>query len=167
MPKQRYKNFFIACAIMFTLDAACASTGAAWLLQLPSGWLTALFLGAGARVESGVIMIAVYPPLSVSAACSGCGFFAFLCGMGGAFFCGRNWLRWLALFPLSYLIALLANTARIVMAWHFHRLCAGHLPGWLREYCHMGIGLACFLSITALLLWWMVIKNAPRKEETV
>lgn len=166
MPAQRYKIFIIACAIMFAIDTACALTGARYLLQIPSGWLTAIFLGAGARVESGVVMIQVYPPLSVSAACSGCGFFAFLCGMGGTFFCGRNTLRWLTLLPLSYLIALFANTARIIMAWQFHRLYASHLPGWLQEYCHMGLGLACFLSITAVLLWWMVVKNAPQKEGT-
>jgi len=140
---------------MFAIDSACSLTGAGRFLQLPSGWLSALFLGAASRVDHDVVMILVNPPLTVSSACSGAGFFAFLCGMGGAFFCGWRPLRWLALLPLSYLIALLANTARIVMAWQFHRFSAGHLPGWLQEYSHMGIGMACFLSITAVLLWFL------------
>lgn len=167
MPTQRYKILILACAIMFAVNTLCVLTGAGRLLQIPSGGLAAFFLGAGAQLESGVVKILVNPPLTVSAACSGRGFFAFLCGLGGAFYCGKNQMRWLLLLPLCYLIALFANFARIIMAWHFHRLYAGRLPGWLQEYCHMGLGLACFLSITALLLWWIVVKNAPQKDVAI
>ncbi len=140
---------------MLAVDAVCSLSGAGRWLQMPSGWLAALFLGAGSRVDQDVLRILVNPPLTVSPVCSGSGFFAFLCGMGGAFYGGRSLRRWLVLLPLSYLIALLANSARIVTAWHFHRLSGTRLPEWLQEYCHMGIGLLCFLSVTAVLLWWL------------
>ena len=153
MSLKKHKTFIIACVVMFVIDFVCSLSGAGCLLQIPSGWLAALFLGAPCCVDQDIVRIMVSPLLTVSEKCSGSGFFAFICGMGGAFFCGSKPLRWLVLLPLCYLIALIGNVARIVMAWHFQRLSEGRIPEWLQEYSHMGIGMACFLSITAVLLW--------------
>jgi hypothetical protein len=75
-------------------------------------------------------------------------------------------VRWLALLPLSYLIALFGNAARISMAWQFRRFSGGRIPEWLHEYVHMGIGIVCFLTIVAVLLYWILPQPRQEKETT-
>ena len=159
----KYRSIIISGGLMFLLASICSPAAIARLLQIPSGVLASYFLGAPAVVGDNVVRILTNPLLTVGAECSGIRFFAFLAGLGGGYWCGKRLLRWLALLPLCYLIALLGNAARISMAWQFRRFTGGRIPEWLQEYIHMGIGMACFLTIVAVLLHW--INHQPRNTK--
>lgn len=152
----------VAGAVMLLVSRIGSLESIVHALQIPSGLLASVFLGAPAVVEDQVVRIFTQPLLTVNAACSGIRFFAFIAGLGGGYWCGKRVGRWLALLPLCYLIALLGNAARIAMAWQFRRFTDGRIPEWLQEYVHMAIGMVCFLSLVAALLYW--INRQPLKE---
>jgi len=156
----KYRPIIISGGLMFLLAAICSIDAVARLLQIPSGVLASYFLGAPAVVEDHMVRIFTNPLLTVNPACSGVRFFAFIAGLGGGYWCGKHLLRWIALLPLCYLIALFGNSARISMAWQFRRFAGGRIPEWVQEYIHMGIGMVCFLTIVAALLHW--INHQPR-----
>ena len=154
----------IAGAVMLLVARMGSFESILLALQIPSGLLASIFLGAPAVVEDQVVRIFTQPLLTVNAACSGVRFFAFIAGLGGGYWCGKRVGRWLVLLPLCYLITLLGNAARISMAWQFRRFTDGRIPEWLQEYTHMGIGIVCFLSLSAALLYWT--HRQTRKEIT-
>ena len=154
----------LAGGLMLLIASICSRESMAYGLQVPSGFIAAFFLGAPALVDDHVVRIFTQPLLTVNSACSGIRFFAFIAGLGGGYWCGKRFWRWIALLPLCYLIALSGNVARIVMAWQFRRLTEGRIPDWLQEYMHMGIGMACFLSLVAALLYW-INRQPPTVKE--
>jgi exosortase/archaeosortase family protein len=154
----------IAGLLMLLFSSLCSREPIAYGLQIPSGLLASIFLGAPAGIEDHVVRIFTDPLLTVNAACSGIRFFAFIAGLGGGYWCGKRLWRWMALLPLCYLIALLGNAARIAMAWQFRRFTEGRIPEWLQEYVHMGIGMVCFLTLVAALLYWINRQPSTVKE---
>lgn len=160
----KYRTAIIAGGVMLILSALGDITAVARCFQLPSGWLASFFLGAPTVVDGDNMRILTAPLVIVSEACSGIHFFAFIAGLGSGYWCGVNIRRWMLLLPASYLITLFANAARIAMAWQFRRFSNGHLTEWLQIYIHIGIGIVCFLSITAILLYFIKQQPLQRKE---
>lgn len=134
------------------------------LLQIPSGYLAAFFLGAPASFDGEVVLITTHPLLTVSPACSGVRLFAILVGLGGGYWCARRIFRWLALLPACYLITLFSNSARITAAWHFRHVSKHLIPDWLQEFAHMGIGAVWSLTIISLLIFWITRPSQPVEE---
>lgn len=135
-------------------------------LQLPSGWLAAFFLGAPSCVDGDLVRIFTTPQVTISQACSGVRFFILITALGGGYWCGTKIRRWLLLFPVTYLIAVHVNAARISMIWQFRRFSAGLIPEWLQQHGHMGIGIVCFLSVITVLFYWCN-RNLSYEKETL
>lgn len=151
MNKQR--PLIIAGCVIILLSMVGGLDSAIRWLQIPSGWLASFLLGAPSAIEDNAVRIFTHPQIVVGTACSGTRFFAFVAGLGAGYWCGQSFWRWLALLPISYVVTVFANAARIAMAWQFRRFSVGRIPEWLQEYVHMGIGVVCFLTITAVLLY--------------
>jgi len=134
------------------------------LLQIPSGYIAAFFLGAPAAFNGEVIEVGIKPLLTVSIPCSGVKLFSILIGLGGGYWCGCKPLRWLVLLPVCYLITLFSNSARIVAAYHFRTITDGLLPDWLQEFAHMGIGGVWSLTVIAVLVYWITRSSQPLEE---
>lgn len=160
---KKHLPFLLAAGLMLLTYELASLRQLERLLQLPSGHLAAFFLGAPASYDGELVHISVEPLLTVSRSCSGARLFAILTGLLGGYWCGRRLLRWLALLPLCYGLALLSNSARIAAGWHVHTISNHLIPEWLQEFAHMGIGIVWSLTIVALLVYF--ITRSPKLLE--
>ena len=119
----------------------------------PAGWIASLFLGVSSgRGESGFLLAHPGIEIHVVEACSGFDFFSMVFAVlaGMAFARARRPLLSTILFlPLSFGIALAANSARIVCAVQA-RLHADLLPtGISFEAVHLAVGVCVFVTALA------------------
>ena len=161
---KRYTPIIIAGSLMFFIYSILSLASTASLLQIPSGYIASFFLGAPISFSNSIIQIQTIPPLTVSIACSGIRLFSIIAGLGGGYWCRHNVWRWLILLPLSYIITLFSNAARIVVIWQFRRFSNGYLPDWVQEFCHMGIGIVCSLTIILAIFHFITNKSIKNKE---
>jgi exosortase/archaeosortase family protein len=155
---------FIAASLMLLIHALFSIGPLTQWLQLPSGFIASLFIGAPIEFSADMVHIQAQPELTVSNACSGVRLFAILVGLGGGYWCGRHPRRWLALLPLAYGVTLFSNSVRIVVIWHFRRIFENVFPEWLHEFAHMGIGIIWSLTIITALLYAITRQPKPLKE---
>jgi len=161
---KKHMPFLIAAGLMLLAHGLMSTPPLEKWLQLPSGYIAAFLLGAPSVCTGGVIEIGTQPLLSVGIPCSGVKLFSILVGLGGGYWCGRKPLRWLALLPACYGVALFSNSARIVAGFHFRTLTAGLLPDWLQEFAHMGIGGVWSLTVVAVLVYLITRPPQPLKD---
>lgn len=163
---KKYLPLIFAAVIMVLVHEIASIQSLEKWLQVPSGFIAAFLLGAPASFDGEVVRIPVVPLLTVSTACSGARLFAILTGLGGGYWCGRRFLRWLALLPACYFITLCSNSARIAAAWHFRHASDRLIPEWMQEFAHMGIGAVWSLTIIALLVYLINRPSQPVEEPT-
>ena len=156
---KKHQPLLIAAGLMLLIHALFASEPLTRLLQVPSGVMASLFIGAPVSFSAGVVHIHAQPELTVSGACSGVRLFAILTGLGGGYWCGRQPRRWLALLPFAYGAALFSNSVRIAAVWQFRRIFANAIPEWLHEFAHMGIGIVWSLTLVTIPLYAITRKS--------
>lgn len=136
---------------------------------IPTAWIASWFMSATCILTpQGCLLITPTSPVHVTLACSAANFFILLASLlaGQVLVLQRPRIVILALtFLTSYLVALAANSARVVFAWYAGQWTERFLPSHFAAAVHMGAGILVFL-VFLIATWIVCMKmiDTKRKE---
>lgn len=136
---------------------------------MPTAWIASWFMSADCvSSPQGYLLITPIAPVHVTLACSAGRFFALLTSLlaGQILVSRRPKISGLAIVLLvAYMVAIAANSARVVFAWFAGRWSGYVLPSSFAAAVHMGAGIIVFL-VFLVVTWvlFMKIIDDERKE---
>ncbi|MBU4198359.1 MAG: archaeosortase/exosortase family protein [Verrucomicrobia bacterium] len=136
---------------------------------MPTAWIASWFMSANCvPTPQGCLLITPIAPVHVTLACCAARFFVLLASMlvGQIVVSRRPKIPGLAIALLiAYMVAIAANSARVVFAWFAGRWAERILPSHFAAAVHMGAGIMVFLVF--LVVPWVLFMNIiddKRKE---
>jgi len=136
---------------------------------MPTAWIASWFMSADCvSTPQGCLLITPIAPVHVTLACSAARFFVLLTSLlvGQIMVSRRPKIPGLAIAILTaYMVAIAANSARVVFAWFASQWAERVLPSHFTAAVHMGAGIMVFL-VFLVATWVLFIKiiDDKRKE---
>lgn len=142
------------------------------ILGLPSAQLCSIFLGSPCiTTPEGYILDTATLPIHVTQACSAANFFllTFILVTGAVIqsFRIKELLKILWILPASYIVTILANSARIIAGWIMGQWARAVLAERFWASVHLGTGVVVFLTfliVIYLLLMWRPLHGCQRTK---